>query len=295
MKDDLDNIKGFREAWEDDFSPVYCTLNSDKWSNGHAKYTRWIGNYTHGDAFFYIPKYPFRGEIAAYSFLNAYESWQYFKKIGKVSPLSTLTIVNANDKFSQFNPEAEQVIRKEIAKRNINVIENTELIEVQKDNQRILLRDANGSVSTKDFNNLYVIPRGRPQESAIKAGLTVSLPSRRTTPASWTWTPAASRPRSMRTSSASATSTAWASPDPTGPPSTSSTSSGTTSSAPSRDSRPTPPTTGSTRPFFTPEPINASSSLRTTKAHRLPTSSALTRTSLEAWLTATTPECPGKP
>ena len=173
MRDDFDDIKGFREAWEDDYVPVYTTVNSDRWTSSHAKYTRWIGNFVHGDAYFYIPKYPFRGEIAYYNFLQAYDYWQYYIKIGKVSPKMSLTVVNANDTFAQFDPEAHDFIMKECEKRGIKVLFNTELKEIDGKELKLTLKTPNGSKDVRDFTNLYVIPRGIMQKSIIDAGLTV--------------------------------------------------------------------------------------------------------------------------
>lgn len=175
MKEDNDAIKGFKEAWNDDFCPVYTTLNSPKWTAGHSKEVRWIGHYTHGDAYFYIPKYPFKGEIAAYHFLQAWDYWEYYRKIGKVSPLSSLTVVNANDTFSQFDKEAHEYILKECQKRGINVLFNTQLTEVKGNERKITLRNADGSSVEKDFNNLYVLPKAHVPDLFTKSGLAVGF------------------------------------------------------------------------------------------------------------------------
>jgi NADPH-dependent 2,4-dienoyl-CoA reductase/sulfur reductase-like enzyme len=173
MKEDNDDIKGFKEAWNDDMCPVYTTLNSTKWTAGHAKETRWIGNYNHGDAYFYIPKYPFKGEIAAYHFLQAWDYWEYYRKIGKLSPLSSLTVVNANDTFSQFDKEAHEYILKECNKRGIKVLFNTQLTEVKGNERKITLRSADGSSVDRDFNNLYVLPKAHVPDVFEKSGLAV--------------------------------------------------------------------------------------------------------------------------
>jgi hypothetical protein len=173
LKDNFDDIKGFRKAWEDDYIPVFCNINSDKWTIGHNKYTRWIGNYTHGDAFFYIPKFPFRGEISGYHFLMAHDYWEYYRKIGKVSPKSSLTVVNANDSFTQYDKQAHDYILKQCQKRGIGVLFNTQLVEVKGEEQKLTLKNAEGRTEERDFGNLYVLPRGILQKSVIDAGLAV--------------------------------------------------------------------------------------------------------------------------
>lgn len=174
LQDDFDDIKGFRAAWDDDYCPVYTTQNSPKWTTNHNKQTRFIGNYTHGDAYFYIPKYPFRGEIAAYHFLQAHDYWDYYRRIGKVSPISSLTVVNANDTFSQFDKQAHDFILKECEKRGIKVLFNTELTEVNGKEQKLTLKSQSGT-EDREFNNLYVIPRGVLPPVIKESGLAVNL------------------------------------------------------------------------------------------------------------------------
>lgn len=173
MKDDFDNIKGFRKAWEDEFTPVYTTANSDKWPANYNKHARWIGNYTHGDAYFYIPKFPFRGEIAYYHFLQAFDYWQYYKKIGKVSPISSFTIVNANDRMTSVDNEANNFILAQIEKRGIPILFNTELVEVKTGNEQKIVLRSNGKDEEREFNNLYVLPAGVVPKSVAEAGLGV--------------------------------------------------------------------------------------------------------------------------
>ena len=171
LEDTWDNIKGFREAWDDDYLPVYTTSNSDKWTPNHNKQHRWIGNFNHGDAYFVIPKYPFRGEISAYHFLMAHEFWQFYKKVGKQSPTATFTVINANDRFSQFDQDADAFIRDICEKKGIPVHFNTELVEVKGKEQLLTLKFADGRTEERDFNNLYAIPRGLTQPTLAEAGL----------------------------------------------------------------------------------------------------------------------------
>lgn len=52
--------------------------------------------------------------------------------IGGLSPKSSFTVVNANDKFIQFQPEADEFIKSELGKRGVRVLYNTKLNEINK-------------------------------------------------------------------------------------------------------------------------------------------------------------------
>ena len=118
-----------------------------------------------------IPKFPFRGEISAYHFMQAQDYWNYYKKVGKISPTATLTVINANDRFTQYDAEADAFIREVCEKNGINVLFNTEVTEVKGKQQVLTLQHADGKTEERDFNNLYVIPRGQTQPSLKEAGL----------------------------------------------------------------------------------------------------------------------------
>lgn len=48
--------------------PVYSNFDHPSWRSLQHKYPRYHFNFTNGDAFFCIPKYPFKGEITNYNF-----------------------------------------------------------------------------------------------------------------------------------------------------------------------------------------------------------------------------------
>ena len=62
LKDDIDSIKGFEEAWKDTEHPVFSCKDHPSWRSIVHKYTRWHYNFTNGNAYFVIPPYPFKGE-----------------------------------------------------------------------------------------------------------------------------------------------------------------------------------------------------------------------------------------
>jgi len=99
MCEDLEAIKGFEEAWREEDHPVFTAKDHATWRANNHKYFRFHYSYTSGDAYFCIPPYPFSGEIETYSFFISTEIWKWYKHHGKLSPINSFTIVNANDKF----------------------------------------------------------------------------------------------------------------------------------------------------------------------------------------------------
>jgi len=99
LKDDPSSIKNFEDAWVDTESPVYSNIDPLSWKSNVHKYFRFTYSFTHGNAFFCIPPYPFRGEVGGYNFLLSKQIWNWYSSHGKLSPKHSFTIVNANDKF----------------------------------------------------------------------------------------------------------------------------------------------------------------------------------------------------
>lgn len=64
---------------------------------------------------------------------------------GRVSPKSSFTVVNANDTFIQYQPEADDFIKKELVRRGINLVMNTKLNEIKKVEFCVILGWTNGS------------------------------------------------------------------------------------------------------------------------------------------------------
>ena len=55
--------------------------------------------FTHGTAVFYLPEFPFSGEVEASNLLLALDSMKFFEKIGYVSPLHNVVVVTPNDRL----------------------------------------------------------------------------------------------------------------------------------------------------------------------------------------------------
>lgn len=175
MKYDFDAIEGFYDAWGNTETPIYASLDHPTWKVFDTKYQRHIGNFTHGDAYFYIPPGPFKGEVADYNFLATQAAWDYYKQIGKVSPTSRYFVINGNDYFSQHDPATDAFFKSECDKRGIEVIWGKKMTSVNSDNQTFALEDLKtGETETRDFNNLYVLPPCKPQQNLIDAGLSTA-------------------------------------------------------------------------------------------------------------------------
>lgn len=78
------------------------------------------------NTYLYIPPYPFKEEV---SILNMF--------IHQKQP-QNLTILNSNSVFSRYCSSADEFIKSELAKRKINVIYNTNLHSVNKDDSTLI-------------------------------------------------------------------------------------------------------------------------------------------------------------
>jgi len=89
--------------------------------------------------------------------------------------LSSLTVVNANDRFVQYNDAGDNFFKETLKKRNIKVETGVKLVEINKDNQTAVWKNiVTGETTTKWYNNLYVITPTKPNQPLVDAGLTNS-------------------------------------------------------------------------------------------------------------------------
>lgn len=104
-------IEGLDDAWADLDHPVYANQDHPSWRGNDHPYQKWHYNYTSGDAIFCIPPYPYTGEIECFNFFTSCEVWDWYKRHGKLSPLNSFTIMNANDTFCHHSPSADSFIK----------------------------------------------------------------------------------------------------------------------------------------------------------------------------------------
>ena len=85
LKDNTESVKGLHEAWADIEHPVFMPKDLLGWKAEDMKHPRYIYNYTHGDAFFYIPPYPLSGELEGHNYFIAEEIWRWGKFHGFIN------------------------------------------------------------------------------------------------------------------------------------------------------------------------------------------------------------------
>jgi len=148
-----EKIEGFLEALNDETCPVLSTIES----TNPRKYYTGFPLFTNGNAFIYIPEFPFANEVETYNFLMSLAYFQLGETVGSVSPLHNLTIINANDRFASHSNVLDKFIKEQISKyAKVDVLYNTKLVKIDKDNRRIVTEDRQGQHKNHDFNYVYV-------------------------------------------------------------------------------------------------------------------------------------------
>jgi hypothetical protein len=107
----LNLVKGLEEAWRDTEHPVYTNKDHPSWKSSVNKHMKMHYAHTYGDAFFCIPPYPFAGEVENYNFFLSKQIYNWYEFHGKLSPLNTFTIMNANEKFVHHLESADKFIK----------------------------------------------------------------------------------------------------------------------------------------------------------------------------------------
>jgi sulfide:quinone oxidoreductase len=111
--------------------------------------------------------------VEAYNFFLSHRVWQWHLAHGRQSPIRSFTIVNANDRFVQYNDAGDTFFKEQLKKRNIKVEYGLKLVEVVKDRQEAVFEDvSSGARETRKYNNLYQILPSKPHEPLVNAGLT---------------------------------------------------------------------------------------------------------------------------
>lgn len=141
-------IKGFKDAVTDPECPVYTNNyfpeDKDQILGGGSLFET-------GHAYFYIPPFPFSGEVETYNFLFNINMWNKTEKQGLVSPFRKITIINANDRFSQNSDKLNEFFKSKLEALNAEVIYNTELKSIDRENRKMELSGSNGNREEKEF------------------------------------------------------------------------------------------------------------------------------------------------
>jgi sulfide:quinone oxidoreductase len=173
LKEDVHSIKGLYEAWGDHTHPVYVSRDHPTWRSNDHKYQKYHYNHTCGDAFFCIPPYPYRGEVGGFNFFLSAQIWKWYSLHGKLSPLSSFTIMNSNDSFCTYFDEADRFIKERAKEMGINVEYGWKLVEVNKQTNLATFENVKtGQRQERQYGNLYALPPCVPHQNLIDAGLT---------------------------------------------------------------------------------------------------------------------------
>ena len=149
---DYDKVEGLEDAIKDPKSKVYTTEIDNQRKNIGV-----LAMFEHGEAYFYIPKFPHTAEIESYNFLLNVEHWAKNELIGLVSPKRNITIINANDNFAPHNSELDQLIKNRLTELGVNIHYNTTLKSVNTKDE-FLTYEKDGKLETKRFNYLFAHP-----------------------------------------------------------------------------------------------------------------------------------------
>jgi hypothetical protein len=130
-----------------------------------------ISLFEHGDAFIYIPEFPFQNEVEHLNFLYALSTWELNEELGVGSPLRKLTIVNANDRFASKCDVLDQYIRKRLEGHSkVDVLFNTKLKNINNKDSTITIEDQNGQTKNLEFRRLYCHVPVKPDPLLVNSG-----------------------------------------------------------------------------------------------------------------------------
>jgi len=88
--------------------------------------------FNHGNAVFYLPEFPFSGEIEASNMLTCLDSFKFFETIGWVSPLHNIILVTPNDRIVSNSDLLNNYYEKKLEQYGVEVRYNTSLNAINK-------------------------------------------------------------------------------------------------------------------------------------------------------------------
>lgn len=148
-----ESIPGLLEGLNTPNGRVFAPLGKPN----NPLYYGFVPLFEHGQAFVYIPEFPFENEVDQYNFLSALSTWEMGENYGMVSPLRHLTIINANDRFASKCDVLNDYITKRVAKHSkVDVLFNTKLKAINNKTLKLTLEDKSGATREVDFGRIYV-------------------------------------------------------------------------------------------------------------------------------------------
>ena len=150
---DFDAIPGLEEGLNQPhgsvFSPYHYSLNLQPYN--------FFPNFSQGNAFIYLPEFPFHNEVENLNFLIALDTWEAQEKMGIISPLRNLTIVNANDRFASHCGHLDKFIRERLGRHSkVDVLMKSKLQRIDNAQKKLTVVDKDGTAREMDFERIYV-------------------------------------------------------------------------------------------------------------------------------------------
>lgn len=162
------SIPGFIEGLNRADGRVFAPLPK----MGNPLYYSFFPLFEHGNAFIYIPEFPFENEVDQYNFLTALSTWEMGESYGLVSPIRQLTIINANDRFAAKCDALNKYLIERLSKhKKVDVLFNTKLKSIDNDNLTLMVEDKAGAQKKLDFQRLYVHVPTKANSILEEAGL----------------------------------------------------------------------------------------------------------------------------
>ena len=147
-----ETIPGLMEGLNEPKGNVYSPLSGTPNIHNYGFFPL----FSHGQAFIYIPEFPFVDEIENLNFLIALSTWEISEKLGLVSPLRNLTIINANDRFASKCSVLDKFITDRLAQHSkFDVWFNTKLDKIDNGQKKLTVTDKEGHQKVVDFDRIY--------------------------------------------------------------------------------------------------------------------------------------------
>lgn len=164
---DFEAIPGLEQGLNDPngsvFSPNNYSLNSQPYN--------FFPNFSQGNAFIYIPEFPFHNEVENLNFLIALDTWEAQEKLGIISPLRNLTIINANDRFASHCGVLDKFIRERLARHSkVDVLMNSKLQSIDNKHKKLTVADKDKVTRELEFERVYVHIPTKAEQLMVDSG-----------------------------------------------------------------------------------------------------------------------------
>ena len=87
-----------------------------------------------GNAVFYLPEFPYSGEVETSNLLMSLDLWQHFENIGNASPLRNITVVTPNDRLISKSEKLNEFYLNKLAAHGVNILYGKRMTEVNDGN-----------------------------------------------------------------------------------------------------------------------------------------------------------------